>query len=61
MPDTDKYYLALNDDEECWEIYERSAIASFDGSEDALIARFYDGSIEGSPLASLFKRLLDNQ
>lgn len=57
----ERYYTRSNEKEECWELLERDAIV--DGgtgrSEDALIARFYDGSSMQSPLAEVMKGLLN--
>lgn len=49
----DRFFLQRNDTEECWELMERNAIRGDDGrnqGKDALLARFYDGSIKVSPI-----------
>lgn len=59
--DLRKLYIRCNHEDECWELLERDGIPESDDEpgEDALLAKFYDGSTSGSPLAQFVAEKLN--
>jgi hypothetical protein len=61
--DVRKLYIRCNHEDECWELLERDAIPESDDgpADDALLAKFYDGTVEGSPLADFVSEKLNEE
>jgi hypothetical protein len=59
--DVRKLYFRCNHEDECWELLERDGVPETEDEpgDDALLAKFYDGDVEGSLLAEFVSEKLN--